>query len=71
MRRFLDADGREWEVTVGKESWGTLVLLFSPVAGDAVRKVVIAAETLLAAHAELDARSDETLRTQLASASPW
>ena len=71
MRRFLDEDGHEWEVVVGKESWGTLVLLFSPIAGSAVRKVVIAAETLLAAHAELDAMTDEMLRTHLASAGPW
>jgi hypothetical protein len=71
MRRFLDERGQEWEVVVGKESWGTLVLLFSPVAGGAVRKVVIAAETLLAAHAELDAMTDELLRTHLAGASPW
>ena len=71
MRRFLDEDGREWEVVVGKESWGTLVLLFSPVGGSAVRKAVIAAETLLAAHAELDAMTDDMLRTQLAGASPW
>ena len=71
MRAFDDETGRRWQVVLGKESWGTLVLLFSPVVGEAVRKVVIAAETLLAAHAELDAMSDETLRMQLASASPW
>ena len=71
MRRFVGEDGQEWEVMVGKESWGTLVLLFSPPSGGNVRKAVIAAETARAAHAELDAMSDETLRAHLASASPW
>jgi hypothetical protein len=71
MRRFVGEDGREWEVTIGKESWGTLVLLFSPLGSGDVRKAVIAAETSLAAHAELDAMTDEMLRTQLERASPW
>ena len=71
MRRFVGGDGREWEVMIGKESWGTLVLLFAPPAGGEVRKAVIQAETLLAAHAELDAMSDDELRTQLEGASPW
>ena len=71
MRRFLANDGREWEVTIGKESWGTLVLLFSAIGGGEVRKVVLTAETSLAAHAELDAMNDEMLRTRVDVASPW
>ena len=28
MRVFQDEAGREWEVVVGRESWGTVVALF-------------------------------------------
>ena len=28
MRRFQDPAGREWEVVVGRESWGTVVAIF-------------------------------------------
>ncbi len=28
MRVFRDSSGREWEVVVGRESWGTVVAIF-------------------------------------------
>ncbi len=28
MRVFQDSTGREWEVVVGRESWGTVVAIF-------------------------------------------
>lgn len=31
MRRFEDAGGREWDVVLGRESWGALYALFVPV----------------------------------------
>jgi len=75
MRRFTagltTAEERLWEVVIGKESWGTLVLLFSPVSGGHVRKSVLAAETMLEAEAELGAMTDSELRARLASSSPW
>lgn len=30
VRVFQDSDGREWEVVVGRESWGTVVAIFIP-----------------------------------------
>lgn len=33
MRRFRDTTGREWEVVVGRESWGTVVAIFVAVGG--------------------------------------
>ena len=30
MRRFKDPRGVEWEVVVGRESWGTVVAIFVP-----------------------------------------
>ena len=29
MRFFKDQEGREWEVFVGRESWGAIVAIFS------------------------------------------
>ena len=75
MRRFTaggrPSEERLWEVVIGRESWGTLVLLFSPVSGGHVRKSVLVAETMLDAEAELGAMTDSELRERLASSSPW
>jgi hypothetical protein len=32
---FTDKDGIEWDVIVGRESWGTTVAMFVPRVGDA------------------------------------
>ena len=45
MRRFTDDAGRPWQVVLGKESWGTLVLLFSPDDGGESRTNILTAET--------------------------
>jgi hypothetical protein len=71
MRRFTANDGAVWDAIVGHESWGTFVVLFTPVAGGAVRKSVLAEETAIAAETELDAKSDENLRVLLDESSPW
>ena len=70
MRTFR-YDGEMWDVALGRESWGTLVLLFAPARGGDVRKSVLTAETSLAAETELGAMTDDELRGRLASASPW
>jgi hypothetical protein len=33
LRNFRDAKGVEWEVVVGRESWGTVVAIFVPRKG--------------------------------------
>jgi hypothetical protein len=71
MRAFIDEAGQRWQVILGKESWGTLVLLFSPDAGGESRTSVLAAETMLAASAELDAMTDDDLRARLRDSRPW
>jgi len=35
VRRFRDQDGMEWEVWVGRESWGVMVALLVPSQGGA------------------------------------
>ena len=35
MRAFRSEDGFEWDVVVGRESWGTIVAMFIPRQGNA------------------------------------
>ena len=49
MRRFSASNGALWDAVVGHESWGTFVVLFTPVAGGDARKAVLAEETALLA----------------------
>jgi hypothetical protein len=69
MRRFPDRAGRTWEAAIGRESWGTFVLLFT--GEDGPRKAVLGAETQLDAQRELDALSDGQLRERLEGSQPW
>jgi hypothetical protein len=71
MRRFTARDDALWDAVVGHESWGTFVVLFTPVAGGAARKSILAEETAIAAETELDAKSDDDLRALLDDSSPW
>lgn len=71
MREFTDEAGRRWQVTLGKESWGTLVLMFSPLGVGNSRTSILVAETSFAANAELDALTDDELRARLRDGRPW
>lgn len=56
MRRYTDPAGRTWDVVLGRESFGTLLALFVPAAGNAggPRQTVLAATSPRDAEAELD-----------------
>jgi len=71
MRRFSANDGALWDAVIGHESWGTFVMLFTPVAGGDARKSTMVEETALSAETELDAKSDDQLRVLLSESSPW
>ena len=71
MRRFAAKNGALWDAVVGRESWGTFVVLFTPAAGGDARKVVLAEESALAAETELGEKTDEDLRTLLEQSNPW
>lgn len=71
MRRFAAKDGALWDALVGHESWGTFVVLFTPVAGGDARKTILAGESALAAETELGAKSEDDLRLMLDGSSPW
>ena len=71
MRSFDDRDGKVWEVSIGRESWGTIVLLFIPRGKGEVRKHMLAVESVLEGEQQLDAASDAELREHLAASQPW
>jgi hypothetical protein len=71
MRRFVDPAGEAWDAAIGRESWGTFVILFSRGSGGEVRTVTLGAETMLDAQQELDSLDEEQLRERLAAAQPW
>lgn len=71
MRIVVDDAGRRWQVVLGKESWGTLVLLYSPADGGDARTSVLAAETMHRANGELDAMTDDELLVRLRDSRPW
>jgi hypothetical protein len=71
VRSFLDASGASWQVTVGKESWGTLVLVFSPARPGGARTSILNAETMFQANVELEALTDDELRARLTDSRPW
>lgn len=72
MRRFSDGDGHQWDVQVGRESYGMHVALFMPVSsGGVVCQTMLAADTWLEAEHALSDASDDELRDQLTRARPW
>jgi hypothetical protein len=64
MRRFRDRDGIEWDIVIGRESWGTSVALFvPPTASDlGVRQTALEAAAADAAMRELDSLDDAALQ---------
>lgn len=71
MRTIADSQGRDWDVTVGKESYGTLVLIFALRPGGDIRRAELQALNALEAERELGAMSDAELREELGRAAPW
>lgn len=71
MRRFSTADGAQWDAVIGHESWGTFVVLFTPVRGGDARKFTLQEETALDAETELGEKTDDELRSLLEASSPW
>jgi hypothetical protein len=67
MRRFRDRQGREWDVVLGRESWGLHCALFVPVGAteQPVRQTPLAATAFDAAMQELDAFDDTGLQALL------
>lgn len=71
MRRFTDEQGREWDTTVGRESYGMQVFLFMPLDGSGVRKALMRSDTWLDGERELDGMDEEALRERLEVSVAW
>ena len=73
MRRFIDPEGRPWDVVVGRESWGALYALFIPVEprpGEPARQALLRAAGYNEAHAELASLPDTELAELFRRATP-
>jgi hypothetical protein len=68
MRRFTGPDGTDWDVVIGRESWGTICALFVPVrTGAAVRQAVLRVSSTDAAELLLDEMDEASLSELLSS----
>lgn len=71
MRRFKDERGRDWDVVVGRESWGAFVALFVPRSGDEpVRQAPLGSESRGAAAREVGGLDEEELGALLDRSRP-
>lgn len=71
MRTFEDEQGQRWQAAILNASYGSTVLLFSPVHGDGIRQQVLAAETLAEAEQQLYALDEAALCELLETAAEW
>jgi hypothetical protein len=66
MHRFDDRNGFEWDVVLGRESWGAVVALFVPRTGTLpVRQASLAAPSYEAAVQEFNALDSAALQALL------
>jgi len=73
MRRFVDDEGKTWDVVLGRESWGALYALFVPAgAGNTqpVRQALLRAAGYDAAYAELMDADEARIAELFRSATP-
>lgn len=69
MRSIKDHTGATWDVVVGKESYGSMVLFFSRRGDDEVRRLSFEASSRLEAERMLRTLDAEALRSRLGVAS--
>ena len=63
MRRYTDSRGRDWDVVVGRESFGALYALFVP-AGETraeTRQTLLQQDSKAKAQAAIEAMSDDEM----------
>lgn len=71
MRKVTDEAGLQWDVTVGRESYGMQVFLFMPMDGSGVRKALMTSDTWLDGERELEGVDDSALLERLGVSVPW
>lgn len=70
MRRFIDREGRTWDVVLGRESWGSNVALFVPARSGEIRQAPLHANGYDTAAQELDGMTAERLQSLLDESQP-
>ena len=71
MRSFLGSDGREWEVVVGRESWGALFAIFMARKGqDPPRQTMLEGTSVDEALRTILSMEEEELRALLERSCP-
>ena len=71
MRSFHDQSGRLWDVTVGRASYGSHVLIFSRREGREIRQTPMDAGSPLDAQGELADMPEDELRLRLDRSQEW
>lgn len=71
MRTFKDKQCQHWQVALMDASYGTIMLVFSSVHGDDVRRQLLEAHNLSEAVDRFNAMDDDALRAILAEAEIW
>ncbi len=72
MRRYIDPRGREWDVVVGRESFGALYALFVP-AGETraeTRQALLQQDSKPRAQAAVEAMSEDEMNELFERAEP-
>ena len=70
MRRFKDEAGAEWELVVGRETWGGLYAIFIPVIEGEMRQAPVQATGYEDATAQLESLTESELRGMLVLSLP-
>ena len=71
VRTFDDTDGRRWQAAVLDASYGMILLVFSPLHGDAIRRCQLQVVNLAEGQDWIAAADEDALREQLGAADPW
>jgi hypothetical protein len=71
MRRFDDAEGREWTAALSAGSYGSITLMFSARGDTTIYWLALEAATAAEGHDMLAAFSDDELRERLSTAEAW
>ena len=71
VRTFDDKDGTRWQAAVLDASYGVILLVFSPLHGDAIRRSQLQVVNLAEGLDWIAAADEDALRAQLGVADPW
>lgn len=71
VRTFDDSEGRRWQAAVLDASYGVILLVFSPLQGDGIRRSQLQVVNLAEGLDWIAAADEDMLRAQLGDAFPW